>query len=50
LDLEGLTLCREEVENLIKLKPEEWAEEIRQVRQQFESYGKRFPAAIKKQV
>jgi phosphoenolpyruvate carboxykinase (GTP) len=46
LDVSGLDMSREQVEQALAVKPEEWREEIPQITEWFEKFGDKLPSTM----
>ena len=46
LDVSGLDMTREQVEQALAVKPEEWREEIPQITEWFEKFGDKLPSTM----
>jgi phosphoenolpyruvate carboxykinase (GTP) len=50
LDIEGLDISREDVEELLHVDPEEWKPEIEPIREFFAKFGDKLPAELTRQL
>ncbi len=50
LDIEGINISSEDMEELMKVNPEEWKAEIPYIEQHFATFGSRLPKRLKKQL
>ena len=46
LDVSGLDMSREQVEQALAVKPEEWREEIPQITEWFQKFGDKLPSTM----
>jgi phosphoenolpyruvate carboxykinase (GTP) len=50
LDIEGLAISREDVEELLHIDPEEWKPEIEPIREFFAKFGDKLPDELTRQL
>jgi phosphoenolpyruvate carboxykinase (GTP) len=50
LDIDGLVITREDVEELLHVDPEEWKPEIEPIREFFAKFGDKLPAELTRQL
>jgi phosphoenolpyruvate carboxykinase (GTP) len=50
LDIEGLVISREDVEELLHVDPEEWKPEIEPIREFYAKFGDKLPAELPRQL
>ncbi|MPN64437.1 Phosphoenolpyruvate carboxykinase [GTP] [bioreactor metagenome] len=50
LDTTGLDITKAQVETLLSVNKEDWKKEVESIKKHYETYGKKLPSELKKQL